>query len=274
MTPLRREKNPWQLEMFEHALKKQLKFKALLELVGDVSGESCLLVTCGDNNGALNWYFREQGGSWTWGDTLGENLEEMEKLLGETVHHLQADQFSFPNAAFDCAVSIDVLEHLDDHRPFLEELTRVVRPGGRVVVTVPNGDPALLANRIKWRVGMTPDVYGHTRAGYTLSELETAVREVGLQPNGRGGYSRFFTEMAELVVNFGYVFFLSRKKGEAAEGQIAPATAGELKTHGTAYRVYQFAYPLLRLFSRLDGLLTSQTDNAVIVRAIRPEESG
>jgi SAM-dependent methyltransferase len=260
---------PWQLAMFRRSLKKQQKLNTLLKMAGPLTEKKCLLVTCGDNNGALNWFFRENGGAWTWGDVQGENLAEMSALLGEPVHHIPADRFPFEDGAFDCAVSIDILEHLEEDQPFLRELKRVVKPGGVALVTVPNGDPKLLANRIKWRVGMTPEVYGHTRAGYTHDELREAMQRAGFAPGHQGGYSRFFTEMLELVVNFGYVFVLSRKKGNAKEGHIAPTSSGELKTHGAAYRLYSLAYPVMNLLSQLDRLLPARTDNAVIVTGMR-----
>ncbi len=261
---------PWQLQMFRRSLKKQLKLKALLELVGDVTDQRCLLITCGDNNGALNWNFRVHGGDWTWGDVAGENLAEMSELLGEPVQYIREGHFPFADDQFDCIVAIDVLEHLDDEQPFLRELSRVLRPGGRAVVTVPNGDPQLLANRIKWRMGMTPEVYGHTRAGYTMAELRYSIEQAGFIPVGQGGYSRFFTEMMELIINFGYVFVLSRKNDGTKHGQIAPTSSGELKTHGVAYRLYTLVYPMLGLASKLDGLLSAKTDNAVIVVAVKP----
>jgi SAM-dependent methyltransferase len=43
----------------------------------------------------------------------------------------------FADDAFDLAVALDVLEHLRDDRPAWRELARVVAPGGRLVVTVP-----------------------------------------------------------------------------------------------------------------------------------------
>jgi ubiquinone/menaquinone biosynthesis C-methylase UbiE len=261
---------PWQLQMFRRSLKKQLKLAALLEMMGDPTDQQCLLVTCGDNNGALNWHFRAQGGDWTWGDVAGENLDEMIELLGEPVANIPQDRFPFGDERFDCVVSIDVLEHLADDQPFLSEVRRVLRPGGRAVTTVPNGDPGLLANRIKWRMGMTPEVYGHTRTGYTVAELCESIEKAGLESSTYGGYSRFFTEMIELSVNFGYVFVLSRKTADAEQGRIAPTTSSELKTHGAAYRVYQLAYPIMRLVSKLDDLLPAKGNYAVIVNAEKP----
>lgn len=263
-------RQPWQLKMFQRSLKKQQKLAALLAVLGDVSEQRCLLVTCGDNNGALNWHFRAHGGDWAWGDVIGENLAEMGELLGEPVLQTPEEDFPFDDDAFDCVVSIDVLEHLDGDQPFLGELRRVLRPGGRAIVTVPNGDPKLLSNRIKWRLGMTPEVYGHTRAGYTVAELQDSLEQAGFAPVGHSGYSRFFTEMMELIINFGYVFVLSRTKGGAESGHIAPTSSGELKTHGAAYRLYSLAYPVMRLVSKLDGLLPAKTNNAVIVAAVEP----
>lgn len=260
---------PWQIEMFQRSIKKPQKLKVLLDLLGEVNTEQCLLVTCGDNNGALNWRFREHGGSWTWADVSGENNEQIADLLGEPVHALAEDSFPFPDETFDSVVSIDVLEHLPQDQPFLKELKRVLKKEGRALVTVPNGDSHLLANRIKWRLGMTPQVYGHTRSGYTLDELAAAVSLAGLQPTDFGGYSRFFTEMVELVINFGYVYVLSKKKGGTKPGQIAPVSAGEFNKHGMAYRLYSLFFPLARAVSSLDALLPRKTDNAVIVMAVK-----
>jgi SAM-dependent methyltransferase len=264
---------PWQIEMFRRSIKKQQKLQALLELLGETKGKKCLLVTCGDNNGALNWYFRKHGGEWTWADVSGENNDQISRLLNEPVYAFREDSFPIPGGQFDCVVSIDVLEHLRHDQPFLRELRRVLKPGGKAIVTVPNGDEKLLANKIKWRFGMTPEVYGHTRAGYTVPELSDALRKSGLEPKDTSGYSRFMTEMIELVINFGYVRVLARRNGGAQPGHIAPVSAGELKTHGLAYRVYSLIFPIARGISLLDRLLPAQTNNAVIVSARKEDQT-
>ena len=43
----------------------------------------------------------------------------------------------FDEACFDLAVSLDVIEHLEDDLGALRELRRVVAPGGALLVTVP-----------------------------------------------------------------------------------------------------------------------------------------
>jgi SAM-dependent methyltransferase len=260
---------PWQLQKFRQSLKKQQKLRALLRFLGDDKEQIYLLLTYGDNDGALNWHFRSNGGCWSWGDLDQENLEQIAKLLNEPVLHIKEDNIPFPDVHFDYVVSIDVLEHLDQDQCMLREIFRVLKPEGKMVITVPNGDPNLLANKIKWRVGMNPEIYGHTRAGYTLEELQQAVSLAGFSPIGEGGYSRFFTEMVELVINFSYTRLLS-KKNDLSPGKIAPTSKDELKQHGLAFRLYSLVYPILWMVSRLDVVLPSKTNNAVIVAATKP----
>ncbi len=44
----------------------------------------------------------------------------------------------FPEGAFDAVFALDVLEHVDDEQRFLSELLRVLRPGGRLILTTPH----------------------------------------------------------------------------------------------------------------------------------------
>ncbi len=46
-------------------------------------------------------------------------------------------EMPFADASFDLAVSLDVIEHLDDDDAALRELRRVVAPGGALLLTVP-----------------------------------------------------------------------------------------------------------------------------------------
>ena len=88
---------------------------------------------------------------------LGENLQEMADLLGDPVLRIPEDNAPFPDGVFDCIVGIGVLEHLEDDQIFLSEMRRLLHTDGILIVTVPNGDLALLANRINSVVGFTPE---------------------------------------------------------------------------------------------------------------------
>lgn len=261
---------PYQLKMFRKSLKKRQKVALLAHHLGAVDRERCLLVTCGDNNGAMNHAFREHGGRWTWADVEPTLKDEMERLLGEPVHACDPERLPFGDSAFDVAIAIDVHEHLEDPTPFTDELKRVVADGGRILVTVPNGDDRKLACRIKRWLGMTPAVYGHERWGYTTEELRAMLERSRLQPVSDSSYSKFFTELVELGINFLYVKVLKKGASGDDEHAIAPGSEEDLRKVQKSYRVYAIAYPFFKAISLLDVFLFFRRGYAVVVEAVRP----
>jgi SAM-dependent methyltransferase len=258
---------PWQLKMFQKTLKKKLRLKALHKHIGSLENHfCCLLVTCGDNNGAMNYYLREIGGIWSWADHETASISEMSELLGDEVLHVKDDHLPFPSNYFDCTVTVDVHEHLADMHPFTRELHRVTKPGGKVVITVPNGDETKLATRIKNFVGMTKEKYCHVREGLDIPQLEDLMQVNKLQPQATSTFSHLFTEMIELSINFLYVMVLSKRSGQKVKtGTIAPATKDQLTSVKKTYAIYSIVYPVFKLISSLDFFLRWSQGYVVVV---------
>lgn len=261
------DNTPWQLKMFQKTLKKKLRLKALKKHLGHLSeNDKSLLVTCGDNNGAINYYLRELGGQWSHADLEEKSIGEMSRLLNNPVVHVRENQLPFEDNHFDCVISIDVHEHLNDPNPFTAELGRVTKSGGKVIVTVPNGDETRLAVRLKNFAGMTKEKYGHVRIGYRISELKELLTANGLQPYAESSFSRFFTEMLELLINYLYVNVLSKKSSARVDaGTIAPATQDQLQSVKKSYHLYAAIYPVFWLISKLDLIFFSSVGYVVVV---------
>ncbi|MDR7300197.1 SAM-dependent methyltransferase [Haloactinomyces albus] len=88
-------------------------------------------------------------------------------------------ELPFPDESFDHVIASEILEHLPEDEKAMHELVRVVKPGGRVAVTV----PSWLPERVCWALS---DVYhqvegGHVRI-YTVAELLARLRKAGLRP--------------------------------------------------------------------------------------------
>ena len=90
-----------------------------------------------------------------------------------------ATRLPFDDATFDCVVTSEVLEHIQNDVGAIAELHRVLKPGGRLGVTV----PAWWPEKINW---MLSDEYhapksegGHVRI-YSATELKAKLRAAGL----------------------------------------------------------------------------------------------
>src|SRR5919109_1119527 len=85
----------------------------------------------------------------------------------------------FGDGMFDRVIAAEVLEHILDDQRAMNELARVLRPGGLAAITV----PSFLPERICWALS---DEYhevpgGHVRI-YTRVELEAKLARAGLTP--------------------------------------------------------------------------------------------
>ena len=91
------------------------------------------------------------------------------------------------------------------------------------------------------------------------------MKKVGLKPCAYSSYSKFFTEMVELCINFLYVKILSKKRSERSEGEIAPTSEAQLRKLKKSYKIYTIIYPFCLMASQLDNLLFFKTGYAVVV---------
>jgi SAM-dependent methyltransferase len=78
-------------------------------------------------------------------------------------------EMPFADDSFDLAVSLDVIEHLDDDLSALRELRRVVAPGGSLLVTVP---------AYQWLWSGHDEINHHHRR-YTRRSLQRVAEQAG-----------------------------------------------------------------------------------------------
>jgi 2-polyprenyl-3-methyl-5-hydroxy-6-metoxy-1,4-benzoquinol methylase len=79
-------------------------------------------------------------------EVVAIDVSEETVVWAKAKHHLDnltfmtmpATELSFPDAYFDAAYSIQVIEHIEDAELHLSEVVRVLKPGARFVVATPN----------------------------------------------------------------------------------------------------------------------------------------
>jgi SAM-dependent methyltransferase len=85
------------------------------------------------------------------------------------VQQVESVPFPFEDATFDLITAFDVLEHIDDDLGTLREMYRVMRPGGRLLVSVP-------AYRFLW--GAQDEISLHKRR-YVAPEIRERITKAG-----------------------------------------------------------------------------------------------
>jgi SAM-dependent methyltransferase len=133
-----------------------------------------------------------------------------ERGVGRVVQ-ASIDSMPFDDAGFDAAVTLDVIEHVDDDRAALRELRRVVRPGGFLIVTVP---------AYQWLWSEHDDRNLHRRR-YTRKTLLAAAREAGWEAVRTSYFNTLLLPVAVAVRLLEKV--RPRQPGSASEFERTPA---------------------------------------------------
>jgi SAM-dependent methyltransferase len=129
----------------------------------------------------------------------------------------------YPGESFDLVLLTEVIEHLENHRAAIGEIARVLRPGGRLVLTTPN------IMRLDSRLGFM--LSGMHKAKRRLIPLDTPLEHAHQYHN--------------YPISFVLLYYLFRANGltleRIAHGRVKPFS----------YVLYGLLYPVVAADTRL-----------------------
>ena len=184
----------------------------------------------------LSYQLRKQGGDWQTLAWRAGALEAVEPILGENVHQYQAPGFPFENKAFDVVVVVDCLEKAASDEAFIEECHRVLKPDGRLILSVTHLKPLSLVTWLRTLAGSPAESSGLARRGYGEPQLFRILKN-GFDVMHVRSYQRLFVELIDIMTR--------RMRGQRV-GVAANRSIG---------RLYSAMYPLYRLAYQFDMLL-------------------
>jgi len=125
-------------------------------------------------------------------------LSRSEGLDRSYVLDLDTDPLPEPGESFDVVTASEVLEHLSGPRYVLAEVRRVLKPGGRLLVTVPN----VAFWRFRWQAlrGEVPSVTADERHlhSYTAASLGRLLESEGFRVARMTGLRQRFDWLGQL----------------------------------------------------------------------------
>lgn len=158
----------WQEKLFTRSVRRQMRFRKLKELLGSAANQQCLEISAGD--GVISSKLRDGGGYWQTRVTTNEARVAVGHFVKEGVAILDNGIIDLPDFSMDAVVIVDVLECIENDHEFIRECHRVLKPDGRLIVSVKRrGLLSMLSS--SWRR------QGKMRPGYSSREFFNVLKD-------------------------------------------------------------------------------------------------
>ena len=238
----------------EHVFRKsdllQSKLHELLRVLGNTAGLTCVDVGC--ENGKISSLLRQEGGEWHSVAPSPSAEGSMKALVGDSVYLMDGLQLPFKKKQFDIVIVMDSLEKVAADGGLIEECHRVLKPDGRLILSVTHVKSWSLADLVRRAIGLTPENRGLVRKGYTESQLFNILKN-GFDVVNMRSYSRFWVQFVDAMVQF----YLRRHP---------PLSDSDGKR---LMRAYSIAGPFFALATQLDMFLFFTRGHCLIASAKR-----
>lgn len=177
--------------------------RMVLRRLGSVEGLNVAEIGCGRGDFAI--HLARLGAKVTaldFSEAAIDVAKDRARATGVDVHFLVGDaqDTQLPSAAYDLVISCECIEHVPAPKRMAAELRRIVKPGGRCIVTTPSYLNGMLVawawsivrrQPINTGAGVQPHenffLYPFVkkmfeRAGFRIDEMESRIFQLGLLP--------------------------------------------------------------------------------------------
>lgn len=224
------------LHVFKCSLPLQVRLHEIVRALGSTDKLVCLDI--GSPNPVFSYHLRKRGGEWHSVVANPAQQSAAGVVLGDNVYQMDGTALPFKKAFFDVMVVVDFFERAASDEAFIEECHRVLKPDGRLIVTVRHTKQWTLLRPLQRMLGVTSESTGMVRPGYTESQLFSILKH-GFDVHNMHSFSRFFVELTDTLLTF--AMGNARAEGTSSEKKIR--------------RLYSLAYVPFRLAFQLDMLL-------------------
>jgi ubiquinone/menaquinone biosynthesis C-methylase UbiE len=250
----------WPVLLFSKSVLKQGKFRQIIKFLGETRGLRCLDI--GSDNGVISYLLRARGGTWKSADLDEKAVCSIRDLVASEVFQIDGRQTPFQDNEFDRVVIVDFLEHIETDKEFINELFRIIKPGGYLIINVPNIKNSLL-RKFRLFIGQTDKKHGHLRPGYTVDDLTGLLQDKFTLLKSET-YSKFFSECIDTCITLG-LELLKKEESRSRKGFLV--IKEDFNKYQKHFRIYSAVYPIFWIFGKLDKLLVRSSGYMMVATA-------
>jgi ubiquinone/menaquinone biosynthesis C-methylase UbiE len=248
----------------------RLRAEAALAALDCDIGASVLDLGCGV--GSLSALLAARSLRPTCVDVAAENIEVVRRRHPE-LPAVRADATALPfdADAFDAVILMEVLEHIEDDRAALAEISRVIRDNGLLILSVPNlAAPLPLLERFPFRsVHAHEGPERHFRDGYDSQALSHLLEAGGFRVERMTSLGGTAYRLASGFVSLVHLAYRSLRRQQSWTWSDVEADRDSLPL-----RIYAAAFPALLAFARLGAHQPGMRGATLLVTARRAAASG
>jgi len=97
-----------------------------------------IILDAGGGTGRVAQYFRAKAAQILVADESFKMLQEAQRKDGLQPVLSLTENLPFQSGTFDCIIMVDALHHVADQQKTVDELWRILRPGGRIIIEEPD----------------------------------------------------------------------------------------------------------------------------------------
>ncbi len=188
--------------------------ESVMKMIDVKEGEAVLDAGCGLGYFLLK--LQSSGAQLHGMDVSPESVEYVKKHITPNAKVGAVEDIPYPDNTFDKVLFCEVIEHVEDDAKVLREIRRVLKPGGRVVITTPSLKGFRATAKLK-QLGHHHGGEFHYRDGYMPKDLERKLTENGYR-HVETRQSIFL--LSELIMELTKVVFLMKRKRFEAQSEL------------------------------------------------------
>lgn len=241
------------------------------------------ILDCGCGDGLYLKIIKQLSGAAVYGfDLSGESLRLARGYTGEVGVPLaqgRVGSLPYKDNSFSKIFSTEVLEHVEDDLGALKEILRILKPGGRLIITVPNHNYPFLWDPLNWilerclgkhiKSGFWAGIWNMHLRLYYGEEIEALIRRSGFKV-------RTVEFLTHYCVPFNHIILYGLKK--VLLSGILPESMSNTADKFSAVKdkqsgLIRLGYRLLEMIDKgNDSTFKERASVAILVKAIK--ESG